>query len=65
MLLVKGIGKILSVVLKGRGNPDVGNNKKAEDGITARTNNGDGINDKFRGSRSQSFKICLDCFLFY
>ncbi|BDU63523.1 hypothetical protein BOFE_10630 (plasmid) [Candidatus Borrelia fainii] len=40
--LVKGIKDIVDVVLKDKGNADAGNDKKAEDGSTARTAAGDG-----------------------
>ncbi|UPA11661.1 variable large family protein (plasmid) [Borrelia parkeri] len=36
--LAKGIKSIVDVVLKDKGNPDAGDDKKAEDGNTARTN---------------------------
>ncbi|WP_040131911.1 variable large family protein [Borrelia crocidurae] len=36
--LVRGIKGIVDVVLKGVGNPEAGNDKKAEDGSTARSN---------------------------
>ncbi|UPA11376.1 variable large family protein (plasmid) [Borrelia parkeri] len=40
--LSEGIGKIVDVVLKGKGNADAGDDKKAEDGDTARNNDGAG-----------------------
>ncbi|WP_432432497.1 variable large family protein [Borrelia parkeri] len=39
--LVKGIKSIVDIVLQGKGNPEAGTEKKA-DGLTVRTDNGDG-----------------------
>ncbi|AHH07719.1 Variable outer membrane protein (plasmid) [Borrelia crocidurae DOU] len=50
--LIEGLDKIVGVVLKDKGNPTAGNDKKAEDNTTARSNNGDDAGKLFAGDNA-------------
>ncbi len=50
--LIEGLDKIVGVVLKDKGNPTAGNDKKAEDNTTARANNGDDAGKLFAGDNA-------------
>nr|WP_247032790.1 variable large family protein [Borrelia venezuelensis] len=59
--LVKGIKSIVDVVLKDKGNPEAGDNKKAEDGNSARNNDGAGkLFDGSAGAGADDKKAATD-----
>nr|WP_240390517.1 variable large family protein [Borrelia turicatae] len=63
--LVNGIKSIVEVVLKDKGNPEAGTDKKAEDGSSARANNSDDAgnlfgNDKAGNAAANAKKAATD-----